>query len=385
MKRNQIVTLIFILISITTFSQACGGKIISFKVFTEKSDANLDVLLHYVSKEKVDSIAGLDTDYKNWSKNKNLGDGVILNSDLGDSILKTKGNKFWNTKIENNIVKVVTPELSIALALIKLTYNDDSIYIITYGGNCVSGQNAVIWDSNPRTVQIDDRVELGELELENFPLKVEGAEFKINDIDCKWEYLVQPIINDNKHLKIIWQKLTAISENRVLLNTNNWVENNNPYYAKPTLEDLKKKESYNLECVDINHDDYCDFQIVTERAAAGANINYRTYLFNSNKKRFEYSELFSDYNIKYNSEKNRISSFMKSGHGNYYYVFKNLKSNKEELEFSEYVNFHLDSIIYKKVVDDAIVKKRKIILSDDEDPWNFENLLERNKKNASEK
>jgi len=381
MNRNQIVTLIFILVSITTFSQACGGKTIYFKVFTEKSDANLDVLLHYVSEEKVDSIAGLDASYKNWAKNKNLGDGVILNSDLGDSILKTKGNKFWKTKIENNILKVITPELSIALALIKLTYNDDSIYIITYGGNCVSGQNAIIWDSNPRTVRIDDRVELGELELENFPLKVEGSEFTINDINCKWEYLVQPIINDNEHVQIVWQKLVAVRENKELFKTYNQVENNNPYYAKPTLADLKKGESYNLECIDINNDDYCDLQIVNERAAAGANINFQTYLFNSNKKSFEYSELFSGYNIEYNSEKNRISSFAKNGYGNYYFHFKNLKSNKKELEFSEYVNLHLDSIIYKKVVDKAIVKKRKIILSDDEDPWNFENLLERNKRN----
>ena len=126
---------------------------------------------------------------------------------------------------------------------------------------------------------------------------------------------------------------------------------------------------------DVNSDGFTDIQFVTERAGAGANIAYATYLFNKTDKMFEYSDVFSDYNIEYDSIKNRTSSFMKSGFGNYYYQFKNLNENRKDVEFVENVHHAADTIFYTKMVNEKIISEKKIVLKEYED---WKKYLERN-------
>src|SRR5690606_1147599 len=132
--------------------------------------------------------------------------------------------------------------------------------------------------------------------------------------------------------------------------------------------------SYTNDSLDINKDGFYDFQFLTEIAAAGANTYYKVYLFNPKNNQFDYSEVFSDYNIKYDLDKNRTSSFMKSGAGNYYYQFKNLKKNRKDVEFVENVHHYSDTIFYEKLINDKVVLEKKIILGED---WNWEKYLER--------
>lgn len=125
---------------------------------------------------------------------------------------------------------------------------------------------------------------------------------------------------------------------------------------------------------DVNSDNYTDIQFMTEHAGAGANIAYTTYLFNSKNNKFEYSEVFSDYNIEYDPDKNRISTFMKSGVDDYYYRFKNLKENRKDVDFIENVHHSADTIFYTKMIKEKVVMEKKIVLGEYE---NWQKYLER--------
>ena len=125
---------------------------------------------------------------------------------------------------------------------------------------------------------------------------------------------------------------------------------------------------------DVNSDNYTDIQFMTEHAGGGANIGYATYLFNSKNEKFEYSEVFSGYNIEYDAEKNRISSFGKGAVNDYYYTFKNLEPNRKDIEFTENIRHYGDTIFYRKMIDEKVVKEMKIVLGEYE---NWEKYLQR--------
>ena len=219
---------------------------------------------------------------------------------------------------------------------------------------------------------------------------IKSQSFEINDIKCKWEYEVKYTDStDEKSSKILValldQKLVNLKTMEYILNLDlkqfyfiyspvdiTILDNNdftNKYIGSFVI--YPAPYGYTNDSLDINKDGFHDFQFLTEHAGGGANIGYTTYLFNPTNKNFEYSEVFSGYNIKYDSEKNRISTFNKGGVDNYYYSYTNLKQDRKEIAFIERVHYRGDTIYYKKLVDDKIVKEKRIIFEEYENSWKY--------------
>lgn len=229
--------------------------------------------------------------------------------------------------------------------------------------------------------------------LKDKTFKLWSEPFTINGMNCVWEYKVK-YTNEtdekstNIFVNLLEQKLINFKTKELLLNLDlddfffifspvdiSILDNNNfEHSTTGNFITYPAPYSYNNDNLDINKDGFYDFQFLTEIAGAGTNTYYKVYLFNPKNNQFDYSEVFSDYNIEYDSNKNRTSSFMKSGAGNYYYQFKNLKKNKKDVEFVENVHHYSDTIFYEKLINDKVVLEKKIILGED---GNWEKYLER--------
>lgn len=215
---------------------------------------------------------------------------------------------------------------------------------------------------------------------------VKGLPLEVNGFSCFWEYKVKRVgvkKNDELNIIILYQKLKTLPNNRILFETANEVENSNYFNLYHSLDGIVKSKAYNLECEDINDDNYCDFTIVIERAAAGANVTSEAYLFNPKNKKFEHSEIFSGTNIEYDKEKNRIFTMWKMGGGKYAFGYRNLNRNKKEVDFFEEIYQNRDSIIYTKSIGKKILKRKTIILKEWPNEVHVEDsqyLLERNKR-----
>lgn len=223
-----------------------------------------------------------------------------------------------------------------------------------------------------KKVIIDKETGRKEKQLEY--VDVRGPKFMVNGILCYWEYEVSQAKNEKQskyNIRIHHQNLIKAKTKEILFSTDNTVDNYNLY----NLEALIDYPELNLECTDINKDGYCDYQIVTERAAAGANTSYATYLFNPTTKEFEYSSIFSGANISYNSEKNRISSMWKMSVIEYYFQYLNLKPNKKEVEFVEKIHRYGDTISYKKIINDNVIAEKQVFIDRFD---SYKHLLERN-------
>lgn len=217
--------------------------------------------------------------------------------------------------------------------------------------------------------------------------------FEINNLQCKWEYDAMYLKETNENSReilvdLMAQKLIDIKTKDVLLELNlkeffflynpiplSILDNNNftnrsvgKYVTYPA------PYSYTNDNLDVNEDGYFDFKFLTENAGGGANIAYVTYLFNPKNRQFELSKPFSGYNIRYDPQKNRISSFGKSSVYDYTYVVKNLKSNKRDIDFIENIRRYGDTIYYKKSVNGKVVEEKQIVLEEYE---NWRKYLER--------
>jgi len=207
---------------------------------------------------------------------------------------------------------------------------------------------------------------------------IRGSHFSINNLNCYWQYSVSTHPNHknpNFNTRIHHQNLVRVKTGEILFSTDNAIDNNNYYNLYHEPKSLKIAKEYNLICSDINYDSYCDYQVVTERAAVGANTSYATYLYDPKMKMFEYSELFSGANVAYESDKNRISTFLKGSVLEYFFEYINLKENSREIEFSEQIHQLGDSITYKKLINNQVVKLKKTVT---DASGNFHHLLERN-------
>lgn len=203
--------------------------------------------------------------------------------------------------------------------------------------------------------------------------------FTVNGIKCNWEYEVKYTDQTNENSKeplvnLISQKLLVWKTKELLLD----LDLSKFIYIPPKsiseLEYNQYPDSSIDNLKDVNSDKYTDIQFMTEHAGAGANTAYATYLFNSKNNKFEYSEVFSGYNIEYDPKTNRTSSFMKSGVDDYYYSFINLKENRKDVDFIENVHHSADTIFYTKMINEKVVKEKKIILGEYE---NWVKYLER--------
>src|SRR5690606_38860769 len=127
------ITFLTLVSLIEIYGQACGGKIISFKVFNEMNKESLNHEIYYVSRNKVDSVFKFKANTEDWIKNQNLGNGIIIDTNIGsDLIVNGLKSEFTPRSFNNNIIYVFTPELSTNLALIKINISKKNFYIITF-------------------------------------------------------------------------------------------------------------------------------------------------------------------------------------------------------------------------------------------------------------
>jgi hypothetical protein len=211
---------------------------------------------------------------------------------------------------------------------------------------------------------------------------VKGLPFEVNSIKCYWEYRVKkaPPLQNKPQVVILYQKLKGIPSGKTIFETANEVDNNNYFNLYHSLNGLTGYAEFNLNCTDLNADGYCDYTIVTERAATGANTSEDAFLFNPANKQFERSEVFSGTNIQYDKAKNRISSMWKMSVSNYTFSYINLKKNKKDIAFTEVIHQDSDTITYTKSIGKKIVKRKRIVLTNDseqDDIGGFGYLLER--------
>jgi hypothetical protein len=216
-------------------------------------------------------------------------------------------------------------------------------------------------------------------ELKDSVFKTQSNIFKINNIRCQWEYDVRYTDETNQNSKelfvdLIKQKLLKFNPKESILE----LDLSKFAYIPPkniiSLEYNNYPQTSTDKLEDVNSDGYDDIQFVTEIAGGGTNTDYATYLFNPNNKHFEYSEIFSGYNVNYNSEKNRISTFGKSSVEDYYYTYINLEKNKKDVLFIEKVRHYGDTIFYEKIINKNVVKQKRILISETE---GWESYLER--------
>ena len=195
-------------------------------------------------------------------------------------------------------------------------------------------------------------------------LTVKGLTFTINGLSCYWNYTVNRIArkkNPEYNARILYQDLTLQGTDSILFKAITSPDDYNQYYR---LVDLEGHTSYNIDCKDINKDSWCDYEILFERAAAGANTTTTAYLFNPATRRFELSELFSGTNIEYDSAQNMIKTFWKMSVNDYVYTHTFLKPNKREVAYIEEEHHDGDSITYTKMVKGKVVSKRKVYEDD---------------------
>lgn len=212
---------------------------------------------------------------------------------------------------------------------------------------------------------------------------VKALPFEVNGIKCYWEYKIK---ESDHNMLILNQKLKSVASSSILFETTNEDNNSNKTLKYNDIAYIKTHQLYNLECEDINIDGFCDFKILIERAAAGANETYDVFLFNPKNKKFEYSKVFSGTNVEYDKEKNRISFMWKMGARSYSFGYANLKKNKRDIAFFEDIHQDQDTIVYTKSIGKKIIERKKVVLKKEEwqgdevNPEDSQYLLERNKK-----
>lgn len=201
---------------------------------------------------------------------------------------------------------------------------------------------------------------------------VKGKPFIVNSLKCYWEYDVQiDVKNSNERNAIIkFQSLKNATDHRTIFETANEIDNSNAANLYHSIKDIQNYGAYNIECEDVNADGFCDYKIVIERAAAGANMTYDVFLFNPKNKQFELSRVFSGTNIEYDSEKNRIFSMWKMGARTYNFGYINLKKNKLDIESAENISQDQDTVFYTKTVKGKVISQKKMILKRTEEEGN---------------
>jgi hypothetical protein len=228
--------------------------------------------------------------------------------------------------------------------------------------------SSFVTDTSATGTLKQETVRISEWEVNNDSiidsLTVNGLPFTINGLRCYWNYSVNILarkVNPQYNVRVITQDLVLQSNDSILLKVITSPDNYSIYYR---LADLEGYPSYNIDCKDINKDSWCDYEILQERAAAGANTTTLSYLFNPSTNRFEYSELFSGTNVEYDSTENMIKTFFKMGVSNYVYTQSFLKPNKREVAYVIEEHHDGDSTTITKMIKGKVVSKRKVYEDD---------------------
>lgn len=188
-------------------------------------------------------------------------------------------------------------------------------------------------------------------------IHIKGPDFEINGLSAYWAYTVRrknrpedPAYN----LQLVSMQLKSVTKDVPLLNPAVSFDLINDYHS---AKELQQYPQALLECKDINKDAWCDYEVLFERAAAGANTTTDAFLFNPEKKRFEHSKLFSGTNVEYDSIKNIIKTSWKMGYGDYTYTYTYLKANRKEIRYIIEEDYDGNKVTVTKIVKGKVVKK----------------------------
>jgi hypothetical protein len=191
-------------------------------------------------------------------------------------------------------------------------------------------------------------------------LIVKSKVFEVNKQQCYWEYTAERLIRatDQEHdLRIIQMQLKKADNQQQLFAPENSPDFASSFYK---LKELEDHPDLLLQCKDINADQRCDYEILFERAAAGANTTTTAFLYNPTNGKFEYSELFSGTNVEYDPEKNMIKTFWKMSVDDYTMTYTYLKSNKRAVDYVIEEQYEADSVTVVKKRHGKIISRRKM-------------------------
>ncbi|MBL7916232.1 MAG: hypothetical protein JNL49_14470 [Bacteroidia bacterium] len=212
------------------------------------------------------------------------------------------------------------------------------------------GMNATVSDSESgqKALQVQDT------------LIVKSKAFEVNKLQCYWEYTAQRLIrpSDQEHnLRIIQMQLKEAGKDRLLFAPENSPDLSSSFYG---LTDLENNGDYVISCEDKNADSWCDYEILFERAAAGANTSTNVFLFDPKSGKFEYSQLFSGTNMEYDKDKNMIKTFWKMSVDDYVMTYTYLKADKKQIDYIIEEQYEADSVTVVKKRDGKIISRRKM-------------------------
>lgn len=193
-------------------------------------------------------------------------------------------------------------------------------------------------------------------------IHIKGPDFDINGIRSYWLYTLRRENrpqNPDYNLQLISMQLKPVDKDIVLIEPAVSFDLMNGYFS---VKELKQYPQAILECKDINKDSWCDYEVLFERAAAGANTTTEAFLFNPENKTFEHNALFSGTNVAYDSVKNMVRTSWKMGYDNYKYTYTYLKANQKEINYIIEEHYEDNNVTVTKLVNGKVVKKtRKLI------------------------
>ena len=191
-------------------------------------------------------------------------------------------------------------------------------------------------------------------------VKVKSKVFEVNKLKCYWEYTAERLsrTTDQEHnLRIIQMQLKEAGKDRLLFAPENSPDLSSSFYG---LTDLENNGDYVISCEDKNADSWCDYEILFERAAAGANTSTNVFLFDPKSGKFEYSQLFSGTNMEYDKDKNMITTFWKMSVDEYVITNTYLKADKKAIDYIIEEQYEADSVTVVKKRDGKIISRRKV-------------------------
>lgn len=227
-------------------------------------------------------------------------------------------------------------------------------------------------------------------ELKDSIFKVWSLPFEMNNLSCQWGYQVKYTSDTHENdttiqVDLLSQKLLDFRSKKPLLQLD--LDHFLFVFSPADIAILDQNDfkhtstsgafsypvpySYTNQNIDVNQNGYDDFRFLTEIGAAGANTSYATYLYDPNTHVFRYSPIFSGYNIEYDADKNRISSFTKAGYQDLHYTFTNLKPNRIDVEFVEKVRHFGDTVYYEMLIENELIEQEKLYLLNNENVFNF--------------
>lgn len=175
--------------------------------------------------------------------------------------------------------------------------------------------------------------------------------FKINNMEIYWKYY---FTTEGEMLMTLKEYKT----NRTLLEHSDITRLDFDYYKNYDYSNEQYLENFQ----NVNFDDNMDFVLYSNQDSGSGGAFFRIYLFNNNKKVFEYSEVLSGGEVEIDTINKTLTTYWKSGKSfNFQKIYHFGQNGK--IEFTEnFVNEYLEEnswkTDYKKMINGKIVEQK---------------------------